>query len=562
MSNIVFPVLTLDQGYSGEVKKKTWTITSPKFLVPLLFAFIFVVVGLWGMYFNRVSVGSPIDDGLIHVRSAEMLVTHGVLSFNVHERVEASSSLLYTLVITLGFIAGVSHEGIVEYLLFVGTLVSTGTILLLYLLVRRQASEGWAVFGSLLLAFCPAMGYWSASVMETPLNTFLELALISSILFLEDGKKTGKWALVLCGLLVLVRPDGFFLPLCIALYLFGKKGEWRLSANIFAITATVFLLIGLLRQFYYGKFFPSPVYAKTGMPFGDAMEGAIVGWNQFFIPSGMWILMLPLVGIFLAECLSCVIKAWRLKNPFTELSLVPWIATGMILYWWLHGGDGYGVRMLLTLFPLGIYQWVVVLSKSGKVVKETSALALVLIGALIFVPLHTFPGYYDFRGANLSPAPILSRDKAIAEVLRKNHPTIKSGTADKLGFISYAVGPDVEMYDLIGGLADPVLAHMEPQKAVSGKVVQGHCKFDLKHTLDKKPDFVYMLANSYPSLSHPFIPGLNKDYLTEEGYELGYISSCLTYKVVDVRQKDEDQLGRYFRSSGEYNIMVFLKKGV
>ncbi len=557
MSTIPVPSML---GGRKKVKVQDWFIASRTFLVPLMFALCFLVVYGWGAYFNRVSVGSPTDDGLIHVRPAEMLVHHGVLSFNLSERVEASSSLLYTLIIAVGFMVGVSHLGIISYLLLVGTLFSTAVVLVLYIMLKEEGvSDGWTVFAVALAGLCPIMGYWSAGVMETPLNTFLEVGMIASVM--SKHSRAIVFSLVFSALLVVCRPDGFVLPLLCSVYFVSKHSNWASAVKLMAVSIGMFLALGIFRKVYYGEFFPSPVYAKTGMPWGDSLDGAISTWNSFFVPSGMWILIFPLLGSALVESLQAVRKIFRLQHPFRHISLIPWVSVGMVVYWWIHGGDGYGVRMLLSLFPLGIFQWISILDRSGKMDIQSKARAWVLVGALIFSPLYVFPSYYDYRAQNLSPAPIITRDLSIAEVLRKNHPNIRSGTADKLGFISYAVGPDVEMYDLIGGLADPVLAHIPPQVSVTGKVITGHCKFNLDYTIGKKPDFVYMVVNSYPSLAHPFIPDLNKEYLEKRGYNLAYISSCMSYKVVDVRGMTSEKLDKFFRSS-EYNIVVFLRNDV
>ncbi|MBM3288749.1 MAG: hypothetical protein FJY92_01220 [Candidatus Hydrogenedentes bacterium] len=530
--------------------------------VPVLLVLAFGYVYTSALYFNRTSTLSPTDDSLIGVRPAEMLWTTGKLTFNPDELVEANSSFLYTLLAVPAF-ALFDRIGVVLYYLpFLNALFAViGAVILFRLCTAMGAGRAWAWFAAVLMTAIPVTGFWAGSAMETSLNTLLELALVLLAVRAVNETATGKKQLcataLVTALLIMTRPDGFLVPLCTAIYLGIAKGRWRAALTVFLAMAVMFAALSAWRWWYYGQPFPNPVYAKVAGNPADLIAGAWSLWGVTFIPGALWIVISPLAVTFAIEC-ARIVSAFatrRRADAFAGISLAPWLAFAMTAYWFVHGGDGYKERQLLTLYPLGICAWVLLAHACWSKGLREGVMVLPVLAIALFTPLTTFPSYYDFRGSDPPAFNVMKRDLNIIEAMKRDYPNTKSIAADKLGFIAYLLGPEYRVDDMLG-LADVYLAHLPPKRSRSGALVHGHAKYDIEYTLNKKPGFIYMIIQTYPGLDHPYIDGLNRERLEKAGYRLAYLSSPHSFRCVDVR--DAEDLDKYFRTN-EYNLAVFVR---
>ncbi|GMU93552.1 MAG: hypothetical protein AMXMBFR4_26100 [Candidatus Hydrogenedentota bacterium] len=513
-------------------------------------------LALMALYFNYVSSQTPTDDSMILVRSAEIFHETGKISFNRSSLVEANSSFLYVPIVALGF-SLVPRLDIHWYLVAINLLFAYLTLVVFYRFCRRDMPPGWAVAACALVTICPATAFWTASGTEATLVALLELYLIAAATFSHWNNRRTPLALAAASaLLVLTRIDGFVVTLSVAVFLLCKR-RWRDAAVTAKTTLILFAVMTAWRLHYYGQLLPNTVYAKVTGSLGDRLESAWHFWKLLFVPSGFWIVILPLATLLVLECVA-VIRRLRARSDdlLAPVTLVPWLMAAMIAYWFVHGGDIYRERHLILFFPLGIYAWVSMIQTLAADHKPSLALLPVLLVALL-MPLTTFPHYYDFRGTHLPAHHVLERDTRIADTLRNNHPNLRTGAVDKLGFISFVLGPEYEIYDPMG-LADSHIARQAPKRSRDGGFLLGHAKFDIDYVIGKKPDFVYMLVYSYPTLQHPFIPGFDRHRLENAGYRLSYISSSQTYECLDVRHKTNEELDRLFQSN-EYNVAVYLR---
>lgn len=513
-------------------------------------------LALMALYFNYVSSQTPTDDAMILVRSAEIFHETGKISFNKSNLVEANSSFLFVPIVAFGF-SLVPRLDIHWYLVAVNLLFAYLTLAVFYRLCRRDMPPGWAAAACALVAICPATSFWIASATEATLVALLELLLIAAATDPVSSDRRLPLALAAASaLLVLTRIDGFVVTLSVAAFLLCKR-RWREAAAIAITTVALFAVMTAWRLHYYGQVLPNTVYAKVTGSLGDRLGSAWHFWKLLFVPSGFWILVLPLATLLILESFE-VIRRLRARSgdPLAPVTLIPWLMATMIAYWFAHGGDIYRERHLILFYPLGVYAWARMIRAVAADHKPSLALLPVLVVALL-MPLTTFPHYYDFRGTKLPAHHVLERDIRIADALRTNHPDLRTGAVDKLGFISFALGSEYEIYDPMG-LADSHIAQQAPKQSRGGGFLLGHAKFDIDYVLGKKPDFVYMLVYSYPALQHPFIPAFDRQRLESAGYRLSYISSSQTYECLDVRRNSNEQLDRLFQSN-EYNVAVYLR---
>ncbi|HSY20656.1 MAG TPA: hypothetical protein VK841_00985, partial [Polyangiaceae bacterium] len=107
----------------------------------------------------------PIDDAYIHLRVAQNLVRGDGPVFNVGDRVEVTSSPLWTLLLGAGLRAGLSSHAVI----LLGALGSAALAGAAAAWLGAEVAGTPGVVASLLLATLPGFAAWTGSGMETPL---------------------------------------------------------------------------------------------------------------------------------------------------------------------------------------------------------------------------------------------------------------------------------------------------------------------------------------------------------------------------------------------------------
>lgn len=151
-----------------------------------------------------------IDDAYISYRYAENFVNGHGLVYNIGERVEGYTNLLWTLLVALGLIFGGSAE-LIGHLL--GFLSGIALLIGSYLYARAVLVEkhSWlAGFAPCLVLLSNPFAAWTASGLETPLfATFVIFA------FYFQVRARMAWGTVICILATLTRPEGALLALVV-----------------------------------------------------------------------------------------------------------------------------------------------------------------------------------------------------------------------------------------------------------------------------------------------------------------------------------------------------------
>jgi len=529
---------------------------------------IFVFAAAWN--FVQGSSLAPTDDALIQIRSAEVFAKTGMLSFNASgPRVEANSSLLFTLLATTGFMFSDLSWVMYWYLPILNTVFAVFSSVIIYLLCRESGTNrGWALAGSVFLAALPTTWFWVASGMEATLNSMLEIGLVLlALISLRREDRVMTALLASCTILLLmVRPDGFMFPLCISVFLALAKGKWRVAGKIAVPMVIGSVILALWRLYYYGQVFPNPVYAKITGTWSENLWAGWDHWQGMAVTTGIWLPALFLMWKLCLEIEKVARKSYSIwvsrkwQNPFDEITLAPWLAFAMLVAWFLHAGDGYNVRQILTIFPLGIWVMVMAWDKAQKFEGKEAFSRLAVAGFIMaYMPVAWFPATFDLRGPFDRPAfKAMDREANIIAALNRDYPEWKSIAADKLGFIGALAGTDRVVCDLLG-LADPHIARVERQYAPGGKYIPGHCKYDLAYSLgEQKADVNFQLIHRASDLGHQFISGLNRPLMEKEGYVLAYLSSSSSYRCVDVR--DDEEKAQQLLARGGFNAAVYVQK--
>jgi arabinofuranosyltransferase len=460
------------------------------------------------------------EDGFITLRVVtQILHGHGPV-FNVGDRVEASTSPLWTgLLALVRFLLPVRLEVLAVAL----GLIASAAGLALACLAARRLWPGTVVvpFGGLVVLAVPPFRDFVTSGLETGLM-FAWMGAAAWVLVAEASSagSTGRWGPVVAGLGPLVRPDLTLVagPALVALAVLRGGGRRRVVG---ALAGGVALPLAwqVFRMGYYGALVPNTAIAK---------EGAAAWWSQ-----GWWYLCdfarpyrlaLPLAVITLVIVALVSRGGWR--TTVAALA-IPVGALLHGLYVVRVGGDFMHGRLLLpALFGLCLPVMVI----APRRLPHWVALAVVGVWAVAVVANHARPAYeyWDDRGiadervfwviSARHPHPVLSDDYRThvlwqegdfaAERVRQGgsglalRPEFKIGWLGPaeytwipfaartpvavglehahVGIVGMVAGIDVRVIDVFG-LADPLAARMRIDLKQRGR--PGHEKHLGRHWL-------------------------------------------------------------------------------
>ncbi len=229
----------------------------------ILFALVLAIRGAWMS-----------DDALITVRCV-LNALHGYgPNFNIDERVQAFTDPLWFLC-TMLLTAPTGNPWVALIALSLGCLILT-----LWLVFARLGGSGWAGLAAcLILLLSKAFLDFSASGLETPLSTVLELAVIAA----GTRRLAGGRGLTRCltgfSLLYLCRPDLVLLLAPFALVVVVKtcRGRRELAISLAVAAAPVLAWSGF-SLLYYGALVPNTALAKLGggVPLSERLLQGVV----------------------------------------------------------------------------------------------------------------------------------------------------------------------------------------------------------------------------------------------------------------------------------------------
>jgi hypothetical protein len=280
---------------------------------------IVAIVGLaalvgFAVYQVHMFWSNGFDDAFITYRYADNLRAGKGLVFNPGERVEGTSTFLFTIMLSVVMAFGAEPH--LWARIFGGA--SFGLLVVVTYALGRHLCPGpgrrtLSLGAAALVAAATPLAFYSTSGLETDLFACLLMLAVSLQI-----KRTPGWAF-LWGLVALARPEGVaFAALCIGI-------EWacdlaqerslvqasRSAAGHLLRFLVVFGPVLIFRVAYYGELLPNSVIAKGG--FLEAHRGASLGawlkylWTGYgamifrkFIAVWGPVLLLAPVGIVLA----------------------------------------------------------------------------------------------------------------------------------------------------------------------------------------------------------------------------------------------------------------------
>ena len=260
------------------------------------FCFAFVLLFILVSFF-RFETGHITDDAFITYRSADNLLKGYGLVFNPGEKVLATTTPFYSIVIA-GFILFGMPPWYASLVL--DCFLVTGMIAFLYLFSRQIGDRVWGLF-TVLLLFANPYSLLPVGGMETGL---FNLCVFGSLFFCRLKKK--RLAVMLALLAVFTRPEGVLLLLIVVPALVWDFKNRRPAEDAFAvgsILAISILLYILILTSYYGSIIPQSVWAKRAVTHSGNPHDLFYKWffrTQFFTFGRLNLLgFLEWIGIFL-----------------------------------------------------------------------------------------------------------------------------------------------------------------------------------------------------------------------------------------------------------------------
>jgi arabinofuranosyltransferase len=337
------------------------------------------------------------DDGFISFRYAAHLVRGDGLVYNVGERVEGYTNLLWTLLLAGAMALGLPVEasakalGILCWLALVAVLAWRGW--------RPGARLPFAPLAAALVLLMQDYQTWATGGLETSLFTLLA----TSGLLLASSPASGAGPLVAAGALlaaaVATRPDGVLFAAV------GVVGAWLvhpaaprrrrlvLAGAVAAPLAVAGAALVAFKLGYYGDLFPTAFYSKSAL---DPYYGQ--GWFYvlLFLQKNWFIL--PLVVLLVLGSLP------RLDEILTRSHVVLLTAFLLFVAYVAHsGGDFMFARRLLPAMPLLFVVLEDLLVAQPDRLVPGAAIALVVAGVLLPYPVFANPGQ-RVRGIADEPA--------------------------------------------------------------------------------------------------------------------------------------------------------------
>jgi len=439
--------------------------------------YILIAVALTIFAINVVLLNCVTDDAYISYRYLDNWLAGDGLVFNVGERVEGYTNLLWIVLIAPWVASGVSPEIVSLALSFLIALLLFVGIYKLSTELTNNRDAGLSAI--LFVASFPPFAHYVTAGLETILFAAL---IIFAFARLAAVKKPDHIVAMFLGFAVLTRPEGML----VAVVLYGIYGLLTKSAysdRKIWYSALIFVLFPLLltcwRLWYYGDPLPNTYYAKAS------------GTGLWLIGNGIDYFLRYLVGQFgwLLLVFAALVFFPPFFNKFQDEKLIKTLGVVLLLYVLYVikvGGDYLPMsRFILHMLPL-----FAVLSSLGLWIACRSHKGYILLLTLAIVITQNTAFYRSADHRVVDEIRILNTEwKSLAEWLKLKYPDDTVLAVNAAGAVPYLTR--FKTIDMLG-LNDKHIARSNVTFKVASGPVPGHFKYDGKYVCSLQPDVVVM----------------------------------------------------------------------
>ncbi len=455
-------------------------------------ALLFVAALTLVLWVFATSSFQVVDDAYITFRYTSNLAQHGQLVFNLGERVEAISNILWAVVLTPAALLGLSlpHAAVVL------SLILTGIVLLRMwqLSVVLGAPRSVALASIAIVAGNSTVLHAWTSGLEGALYG----ALLVEIVFNYAKRAFGTAALV-AGLLAATRPEGVAIGAVMIMVLLVERRSFRAVTVPLAVWVVTVGSLAVFRLSYFGSAIPNSVVAKLYL-YSDGewsyvlREGLRYAWG--FI--GTSVPMAVATGAALV-LFSIYPRSEKRPPPYVFMLCLVLILFGYGVAM-ARGGDWMPAYRLLSLYGglygilcLHIPLFCVPAGIPSRFIM--SVLLTLSIGpvayAAITAPSELFTRGIDERINMESTAPCYPEfARRLAPLLRQNDIV----ASEAIGVVSYRL-MDTRIHDVLG-LSEPYIAR-------SGMPIFQFGKLNLNYTVNTVRPAVMLFHSPKILWPHP-----------------------------------------------------------
>jgi len=495
----------------------------PKYPSLVLFIVAFIAIISGTRYFL-------IDDAYISFRYAYQLAHHGMLVYNLGERVEGITNLLWTVLLAVvNQLFNISIEQAALLLSLVFLFLACFRVWQLSPMLGATHITG--ALAAILLLTSSEFLISATNGLEVSLYTFLLAEIIYS--YCSEHLKR---AYVFAGLLFMTRPEGLFFGLLIIGLVYYKYRTLRKIAVGISILGSFVALVTLYRYLMYGSLLPNSIIAKS-FP-ASLLPGLLLPILLYvigFVKANVYFVILAIGGVFAFSCIR------SLSSKSTEILL--FCLSGVLFSFIVmarNGGDWMGNHRLLAQYGV-LYSVLLIILVGNKVLSIVFAAAFVTLPFLqttnVFVNYQPefFPKYQE-------------NSNTYAEVSRRLAPVLNKTdviSAEAIGYISYRL-IDNTFIDPLGLTNTYFAKHGDP------RIPYG------------KSDFRYLVDTLQPSILIWHYPGHMKwvDPAALARYEDYCLGSCTDWNgfLVMIRRDRVTDLAPAFSDWQKIDINTAWKK--
>jgi len=438
------------------------------------------------------------DDAYITYRYAQNLIEGNGLVFNPGEKVEGYSNFLYVLAMAVLHVF-VPPDSIYTAGSMLNLLCLMLALWIFWRFARSRLGDGHAAVSALMFALCTPLWAWTAAGLETAPVLAAQMAVwVAVAAVLEDESRRRFWTLTgLLGLFILLRADGFLMPLIVLAYLV-LRGRARLAMRTALALLPVVIVYFGWRLVYYGDLLPNTYHTKVTGPLIERIGYAL---NQLYWVSYPNALLI--YAVILLFALGAAIIAFRKEggrsSALTFELVFPFC---LLLYWLAIGGDHFGERFLIVLYPMGI---LVFLDQFARALPAGRLVPLVVVLAIFQLSPLIGDIRFDYTSKRYDAWVTLGKFLGA----RYSNELLATSAAGKIPYFSRL--PSIDML----GLTDSHIGKIETEHFRD----PGHDKIDPEYVLSRQPDLIASWV--FPSLDVDC--DLNRESYLRAGYRLKFL---------------------------------------